>query len=275
MSDAVRLLHISDPHLFADPQGELRGVRTLESLQHVLEHAMAHRRGAEAVLCTGDIVNDQPDGYPHFARLLGGLGLPVYCIPGNHDDAAQLRAALPGAPFQVGGHVDIGRWRLILLDSCIPGATRGHVAATELQRLRETLAGSDRHVMVCLHHHPVGMASHWLDPLGLDNAEELLGLLDAHRQVRVIGFGHVHQCFETRRQGVRMIGTPSTCVQFLPLAERFAVDRRPPAYRRWTLHADGTVDTEVVWVDGAAGQSVSRSAAGAAAASGAAATQGA
>jgi Icc protein len=46
-----------------------------------------------------------------------------------------------------------------------------------------------------------------------------------------------------------LLATPSTCAQFLPLAADFSVDSRPPAYRRMTLHPDGTLDTEVVWVE--------------------------
>jgi Icc protein len=63
----------------------------------------------------------------------------------------------------------------------------------------------------------------------------------------------VHQCFDTRRRGVRLLATPSTCAQFLPQANEFAVDARPPAYRRITLQPDGTLETEVVWVEPASG----------------------
>jgi Icc protein len=250
MTGDVHLLLISDPHLSRDPHGTLRGVAALPSLQRVLAHASAQRRGMDAVICNGDIVNDDAGGYAHFVRLLGGLRLPVYCIPGNHDDPVQLRAALRAAPFQVGGHVDLANWRIVLLDSCVPGQVAGRLADTELQRLREALDDTDRYVMVCVHHHPVAMASRWLDNLGIENSAELFRLLDAHPHVRVLSWGHVHQCFESRRRRVRLLATPSTCVQFLPLAEQFALDSRPPGYRHLTLHADGTVDTAVVWVDG-------------------------
>lgn len=249
METDVRLLQISDPHLFADPHGMLRGVQTLGCLQRVLAHAMAHRRGAEALLCTGDIVNDEPAGYAHFSRLLGGLGLPVYCLPGNHDDPGLLHAALADAPFQVGGQVDLGCWRLILLDSCVPGSSGGRISAAELQRLRSALEDTSRHVMVCVHHHPVPMASRWLDALGIENGAQLLDVLDEYPQVRVLSWGHVHQSFDSRRRGIRLLATPSTCVQFLPLSNQFALDDRPPAYRRLTLHPDGTLDTEIVWVE--------------------------
>jgi Icc protein len=253
MNADVRLLQLSDPHLFASPHGRLRGVDTLASLQQVLAHALARRRNLDAVVCTGDIVNDEPEGYAHFARVLGGLGKPVYCVPGNHDDPARLRAALAAPPFQVGGHVDLGAWRIVLVDSCVPGQAGGHISQSELQSLDAALAGSDRYAMICVHHHPVEMASRWLDALGIDNADALFEVLDAHRQVRAISWGHVHQCFDARRHGVRLLATPSTCAQFLPLADHFAVDARSPAYRRLTLRSDGSLETDVVWVEQAAG----------------------
>ena len=261
MSSDVRLLQISDPHLFADPKGRLRGIETLSSLRQVLAHATRRRSSLDAVLCTGDIVNDDAGGYTHFVRELAALGKPVYCVPGNHDHAAVMRRALSHAPFQVGGYVDLGAaWRIVLLDSCLPGAASGRISGTELRALNAALTGTDRYSLICMHHHPVAMSSHWLDAVGTANADELFKILDAHSRVRVVSWGHVHQCFDGRRQGVRLLATPSTCGQFLPLSDEFAVDRRPPAYRRLTLQSDGTIETEVVWVDEAAGALVSASA---------------
>ena len=101
MDAAVRLLQFSDPHLMADPHATLRGVPTLASMQRVLAHAGGRRLNIDALVCTGDIVNDEPDGYAHFARELSNFGKPVYCVPGNHDDPVRLRGALARPPFQV------------------------------------------------------------------------------------------------------------------------------------------------------------------------------
>jgi Icc protein len=251
MNAAVRLLQFSDPHLFASEHGTLRGVATLASMQRVLAHAGGRRLNIDALVCSGDIVNDEPEGYTHFARVLGEFGKPVYCIPGNHDDPARLRSALSRPPFQVGGHVDLGAWRVVLVDSCKPGQVRGYVSAAELAALDAALGSAPQYAIVFVHHHPVSMASRWLDAIGIDNADEFLRVLDAHPQVRAISWGHVHQSFDARRHGVRLLATPSTCAQFLPLSDDFAVDSQPPAYRRLTLQPDGQLETEVVWVDAA------------------------
>jgi 3',5'-cyclic-AMP phosphodiesterase len=251
--DAVRLLQFSDPHLFASPHGSLRGVQTLASMQRVLAHASGRRLNLDALVCTGDIVNDEPEGYAHFAQALGGFGKPVYCIPGNHDDPMRLRSALAHPPFQVGGYADLGAWRIVLVDSCVPHQARGRISATELAALDAALGGCKDYALVFVHHHPVAMSSRWLDAVGIDNADDFFRVLDAHPQLRAISWGHVHQCFDTRRRGVRLLATPSTCAQFLPHSNEFAVDGRPPAYRRLTLQPDGTLETDVVWVDAAVG----------------------
>jgi len=246
----VRITHFTDPHLYGDESESLRGVATLPALSAALSRARSHDWPPDAVLVTGDIVQDDPAGYPHFRRLFGALGLPVLCIPGNHDEPEALRRELAGAPFIVGGHVDLGRWRIVLLDSCLPGSASGRLSEASLAALEASLAAAGkRHCLVCLHHHPVPMSSRWLDRVGLTNAPEFFEIIDRHPQVRAIVWGHVHQAFEGLRKGVRLLATPSTCAQFLPKSDDFALDPRPPAYRTLELQADGSLLTEVVWLD--------------------------
>ena len=115
--------------------------------------------------------------------------------------------------------------------------------------MTDTIAGSKaKHVMVCLHHPPVPMGSKWLDTVGLANGEDFLERLQSAGRVRLAVFGHVHQAYDEEHDGIRIIATPSTCRQFKPQSEKFAVDERPPAYRRINLSADGSFETELVWV---------------------------
>jgi len=246
----LRLLQFTDTHLYGNAAEGLRGVETLPSLKRVLASARTRDWPVDAMLVSGDIVQDDPAGYPHFRKLFGDFGVPVLCVPGNHDDPAAMRRELAGKPFMVGGFADLGAWRIILLDSCLPGSAGGKLSPTALVELDRALdSARERHALVCLHHHPVPMASRWLDEVGLANAEEFLAVLDRHRNVRAVTWGHVHQAFDSLRNGVRLLATPATCAQFMPRAEQFAVDVRPPAYRTLELKPDGTLLTEVVWVE--------------------------
>jgi len=243
---SLELVHFTDPHLFGDPARALRGVPTLPALRAVLAAAREHIAAAEAVLATGDLVQDDPGGYVHFRREFAPLGRPVLCVPGNHDVVPDMRAQLAGAPFQLGGTWDARNWRVILLDSSVPGETGGNLDAAALAWLEQALAGAGgRHALVCLHHHPIPMHSRWLDTVGLANGDAFTALLRRHPAVRAVLFGHVHQDLDREVAGLRMIATPSTCSQFKPGSDDFAIDDAPPAWRRLSLHADGRIDSHL------------------------------
>jgi Icc protein len=258
MKPEIQLLQFTDSHLYGDPTQTLRGIATHPALVATLARARADILRARALLMTGDIVQDDPAGYAHFRDLFAALDKPVYCIPGNHDDVAALSAALSAPPFQVCGHADFDDWRVVMLDSSVPGMAQGRIAPSTMQGLETALAGArdaGRYAMVCLHHHPVAMDSRWLDSVALTNADEFFTVLDRYDCVRAVLWCHVHQAFDGQRKGVRLLGTPSTCAQFRPHSATFAIDVQPPAYRRLSLHPDGSVDSEVVWVEQSASQS--------------------
>jgi Icc protein len=245
----MKILQITDPHLFGSASGALRGVVTDASLHHVLDEAYARVPDFEALLVTGDLVQDDPSGYLRFRSIFGSSQKPVLCIPGNHDEPDIMRKSLAGAPFQMCGSYSAAGWQLVMLDSCDPGHVGGRLSAQELERLDRALGSSPAHAMVCLHHHPVEMGSRWIDTIGLANRDEFWRVIEAHANVRAVVWGHVHQEYEGDRAGVRLFATPSTGAQFLPMSDRYAVDTRPPAYRPFDLHPDGRIDSEIRWVD--------------------------
>ncbi len=244
-------MHVTDPHLFADPKSDLRGTITRDSLQRVLDHILASDWPADIVAVTGDLVqDDSAEAYERFCEQLSTLGLPVHCIPGNHDVRELMRNALQRPSFHYCESVRIGGWTIVGIDSCLAGAAAGEVSASELQRLGKILDESkDNHVLICLHHPPLPVGSKWLDSVGLNNADVFLEFIGRHEQVRSAIFGHVHQPLDETVNGVRIIGTPSTCRQFKINSDEFAVDDNPPAYRRLSLLPDGTLDEELIWLE--------------------------
>ncbi|HTV97187.1 MAG TPA: phosphodiesterase [Steroidobacteraceae bacterium] len=245
----MRILQITDPHLYGSASAKLRGVETDSSLRSVLDDAFLQVPDHAAILVTGDLVQDDPSGYLRFRSIFASSPKPVLCIPGNHDEPEAMRQALVGAPFQLGGTYSAGGWQLVMLDSYDPGHVGGRLTAQELERLDRALCTSRAHAMICLHHHPVPMGSRWLDGVGLANPDEFWRVIDAHAHVRAVVWGHVHQEYEAERGTVRLFATPSTGAQFLPQSERYAVDSRPPAYRQFALHPDGSVQSAVHWVE--------------------------
>ena len=202
------------------------------------------------VAMTGDLIQDgSRAAYHRFCDLMAVLNLPVYCVPGNHDVREFMRDAVSQAPFHYCESVLIKNWLIIGIDSCIHGNAGGRVEDIEMERLAKSLADtSAEHVMICLHHPPLPVGSQWLDEVGLHNADEFLRMITQSGNVRLAIFGHVHQAIEAEYESVKIIGTPSTCRQFMVASDGFALDDNPPAYRRISLGADGSVECELIWL---------------------------
>lgn len=245
-------MHVTDPHLFADPELGLRGAVTWKSLQRVLNHIQATDWPADFVAVTGDLIQDDSSAaYERFCEQFSSLNLPIHCIPGNHDIRELMEKALQRPSFHYCETVHLGGWTIVGLDSCLSGTAEGEVSQGELERLRSILDETkDGYVLVCLHHPPLPVGSKWLDSVGLNNGDEFLDLIGQYKQVRGAIFGHVHQAVDETRSGIRIIGTPSTCRQFKVNSDKFAVDDSPPAYRRLSLLHDGSIDDELIWLEG-------------------------
>lgn len=248
--DPLRVLQVTDPHLFAEADATFRGLATNDSLSQVLEHYLNSGWAADLVLVTGDLVQDDSRAaYERFCRKLEDLRLPVHCVPGNHDVRPLMMEVLAGWSFAYCDNFEYGRWLVAGIDSCAEGKAAGTVSPEELGRLGTLLERSlAEHVLVALHHPPLPIGSRWLDQVGLLNSEEFLRVAAASGKVRAAVFGHVHQEFEGQHASMRILGTPSTCRQFRVQSDEFAVDGKPPGYRRLTLYATGEIETDVVWL---------------------------
>ena len=61
------------------------------TFNEILDYVRAVAWPADLVLATGDLVHDaSPEGYQGMRERFASLGIPTYCIPGNHDDPRQM-----------------------------------------------------------------------------------------------------------------------------------------------------------------------------------------
>jgi len=249
---AAVLLQLTDTHLHAAQDSQMQGVTTQETFLAVLDHVRKDSRWPpDAIVVTGDIVQDgSRAAYQRFRETLEAFGLPVFCIPGNHDDPVLMTELLSTPPFQLCGDARLGEWRVMFLDTFQKGEEAGALGRDGLAGLDESLSRySDEQILICMHHQPIPMGSAWLDGVGLRDAQEFLEIIDRHDRVRVVLWGHVHQASDRERNNVRFLSTPSTCFQFLPERDLFALDTLPPGLRWLVLEPDGKITTEVALVD--------------------------
>ncbi|MEE8057911.1 MAG: 3',5'-cyclic-AMP phosphodiesterase [Pseudomonadales bacterium] len=242
----IRLVQITDSHL-GDQAGEaLLGMDTDASLGHVLAVVKQEQSSADILLATGDISNGgSVASYQRFRQFTDDIARHALWLPGNHDQLSAMQEVVAEGE-ELGRLADIGRWLIIMLDSTISGAVGGGFSANELAFLRSSLAQSvDRHVLVCLHHHPISIGCDWLDAQQVNNADEFFAVMDDFTHVRGVLWGHIHQTIDQERKGVKLMATPSSCIQFAPNNATFKLDRQNPGYRWLELHANGAINTAV------------------------------
>ncbi len=253
---SVRIVQVTDPHLFADPSAQLLGVNTAKSLDSVLDTIRAVHYPAHFMLATGDISQDYSgESYHNFVRAIDPLNLACHYLPGNHDDPRVMQLNMQGPKIYGQKRILAGRWQIIMLDSTVRGKPGGHMADSEIDIIKSAIADQpDRHTLLVMHHNPILVNCQWLDQHCMDNGSDFIDQMSQIPQVKGLLWGHVHQKLDKEHQGkhglIRLMATPSTCIQFKPQSSYFALDALQPGYRLLELKADGTMLTNVYRVPG-------------------------
>lgn len=249
-----RIVQITDSHLFADRSTIFDGLNTFDTLCDVVELVCGQQEHIDCLLCTGDLAQDSSiQAYHNFLEAMAPLRAPQMWISGNHDIRSNMQQSLERHSVHLGRSAQLGNWRIILLNSNVEGQIYGLLDQKELADLDLELADSERngaHVLVCVHHNCLPVQAAWLQQHCLKNSDELFSVLDRYTHVRGILYGHIHQEFEAARNGVKIMASPSTCIQFHPTCDDFTIDNAKPGYRWLVLCADGEISSGVERVQG-------------------------
>lgn len=247
---AYRLIQITDPHVRADSEGTLMGFETRKGFDLVLAKIREDTTPPDAVVVTGDIAHDYSDtAYRFVAKKALAFDCPVHWCPGNHDDKATM-AGIAQELKLAGDQIRFGNWVIQLLDSAVHGKVYGNFTDDTLAIAKKAIAThQDKHLVFGFHHQPVKQGSHWIDQLMIKNGDAFMGLVRNQPHVKGLFWGHVHQELDRVEDNLRLMSTPSTCVQFAPLSHDFALDRQMPGYRWFDFYEDGHFESGVVRID--------------------------
>lgn len=232
------IAQISDTHVTAVGGQVDQQYATADHLQRAVTHLTRLPAPPDLVLVTGDCVDTgSAADYARFQDLLRPLTMPVYVIPGNHDDRDRLRDAFgpQGAkPMADFAQYVVDDWpvRLIGLDTNVPGQPGGSLCPERLRWLADRLAEApDRPTVLFLHHPPFLTGLHVLDQMGLAGAEAFGAIVARAPQVERILAGHIHCAMQRRFHGTLALTCPSTAHQIYPdlqHEERLSVVMEPP-----------------------------------------------
>lgn len=224
------IAHLSDTHLTSTGtkyNQVLDSTAAMDRAIEVLRTAIADGRRIDAVVLSGDLTDTgDPDAYRRLAaavRSLGGDRPPaVVYATGNHDVRVEFHRQLlarndSGPVLQVR---EIDGLRILALDSTIPGAGHGRLAADHLAELAaELTTPSPAGSIVVLHHAPIPPPSPLLSYFALETASRR-ALAETIRgtDVRLVLAGHHHLAQSATLGGVPVAVAGSTTIRSDPLA---------------------------------------------------------
>jgi 3',5'-cyclic AMP phosphodiesterase CpdA len=183
----------------------------------------------DAVLATGDLTESgKPKEYRRLRNILADLEIPLFVIPGNHDNRANFRDAfydhayLPKNGPYVQYVIEQFPVRLIGLDSLAVGESGGELDEVRLRWLETRLVEQPlRPTLLFLHHPPFKTGIRAVDALGFRGVEEFAALVQRHPQVIRVVAGHIHRPIQIPWAGTYASTAPSTAHQVvLDLRER-------------------------------------------------------
>ncbi len=238
MSGQFRLAQISDTHVRADDGG-----RAASQLRRALGQARDYN--ADAVLLTGDLVNDGREGeYLALAEVLADASTPIFLMPGNHDERAHLRRRFPAhayLPREGALHYTIEDFpvRIAVLDDIVPGETHGRLQRAGVEWLDSALSVEPvKPTIVALHHPPFLTHDLLFDKIGLWDADEFAAVIARHRQVQRVICGHHHRVVIGQAAHAPVIVAPSSSwVYGLAMNEGQQIAPKTNEQPGWMLHA--------------------------------------
>ena len=250
--NSLKFVHITDTHLLDQPDGVLHNINTKERLEIVLSHSQSHYPDIDFFLITGDVSQTgSKESYSILESVIGQYGIPVYCVPGNHDTPQLLKKIIPVCPNKSVNIIKLGKFSLVLINSCVEGEHYGALTQNCLQQLDEHLKSSkNKFSIISMHHPPVSINSEWLDKLGLQNKSEFLQIINKNPQHVLVLCGHVHQEIDQKIENLRLLSTPSTCHQYKPGSMSMRCIGLPlPAYRFVKLTSLNKIVTKVHYLE--------------------------
>ena len=237
------LIQVTDTHIV--PPGEVL-YGTIDSALHLkqtVQKINLMRPLPDAVLFSGDLVETGDRvSYAHFIELITPLTMPVWVIPGNHDEPDMMLEVFSGTgyfpatepTFQYA--IEDLPFRILALNSRASGTELPAFDEPRLTWLEDQLEHSNKPVLIAIHHPPMTTGIELIDMGGSDWFQGIKTVLAKHEQVGLLICGHCNTDLCGRIGRVPVYMAPANSHQ---LVATRGVDEAPATINRAgvpTLH---------------------------------------
>ena len=224
----LRFIHISDSHITGQDSASIGTDSVQNDRFDLLTDTIAVLPvEVDFIIHTGDLSDDErEESYIRAFEMLKKFKVPVYFVPGNHDDPELLfdqigtleRESLPGCNDPLTHIIPNTEYDLILLNAPRSPSfpARGELPRNTLEALRKRLTDDARQKLIFLHYPPLSLDSKWLDnDLSLINGEEFRNTVETGKE-KILGvfFGHAHRNIQAYSNGILYSAVGSSYRQF-------------------------------------------------------------
>ena len=234
------LVQITDTHIVERGKLLYGLADTARHLAESVAEINAMRPRPDAVLITGDLVEHPgPATYSHFQDLIEPLKMPVYLMPGNHDDPQAMWSffgntpMFPCEPPHYQYSIEDLPIRIMMLNSHFDDSELPGFGPRRLQWLEEKLAGWDKPTLIAIHHPPMKTGIGFIDMVGPKWYQDLDDVLCRYPNILKVICGHGHVDLNGRLGGlpVQMVGATAHQLiagRVIDIAPSFECHRAPP-----------------------------------------------
>jgi 3',5'-cyclic AMP phosphodiesterase CpdA len=193
------VIQLTDTHILPPGKVLYNEIDTALHLRETVNQINRMQPVPDVLIVTGDIA-EQGDkaGYQHFIELIASLKMPVYVVPGNHDNPkvmAEVFAETGFFPVADGTYqytIEDLPFRILGINSRCEGSELPEFGEKRLSWLKEQLDKSDKPALIALHHPPMVTGIELIDMGGKEWFQPLKSLLAEYPQVKLLICGHCH-----------------------------------------------------------------------------------
>jgi 3',5'-cyclic-AMP phosphodiesterase len=228
------IAQISDTHIALDTPDSEQRIRDFEK---TIADLNALDPLPDVILHTGDVVhNGRQDEYAEAVRILASARAPVYVIPGNKDERANLRAAfssrgdLPADSAFIQYAVEDFPVRLIAVDTKSATSNKGDFCQERARRLVELIDADTTKPIAAFTHHPPFEVPVGPDPINFETSkimQRLRRTLKHSERIAAVFSGHVHRGTAGYLDGIPATVMPSIATTLRMGSYPAYMDRRP------------------------------------------------
>jgi 3',5'-cyclic-AMP phosphodiesterase len=240
----MKFVVLSDLHL-GPPGSAVNGLDPAARLAAAVQTINRDHANADFVALAGDLADlGEVAAYEVLRDTLSALTVPCHITLGNHDAPAAFLsvfgADLSDPQAKVSKVIDLGGYRVILLDTTTPGTHAGALCEGRRNWLAAQLdEAAGRPVIVVMHHH-ANVLSLPVDDIPLADGAGFARLLKRHPDVRMVISGHVHLTTSAVWHGIPMTTLAGS---------HYSVNAHLPGMAGEQLRLEGPAQMAVVLAD--------------------------